>query len=175
MNRDDTAYAGFCESCETWLPLNANAQQINVMKQKDDAKSTLQLYKNLIALRKSKVILQKGSITTAVLGEENDVFAFKRTMSGVNTVAVFVNLGPRKTVSLRDLLHVDDITDKTIVTVLITNNNAVLLKDAVISDIASITLGEYDAVVFEISSAGRLAKQAMLTITIFWIIKMVFA
>ncbi|KAG5676145.1 hypothetical protein PVAND_005995 [Polypedilum vanderplanki] len=174
MQWDDSQFTGFCENCEPWLPIHANYSQINVKNQINDEKSTLSLYKNLIALRKEKEVLKKGGITTQTLAGD-EVFAFKRTMNNEPTIAVFLNLAStEKTVSLRDLLHADDITSKTKATVLIANNKASLSKGDFFSDINSITLGGYDAVVFEISSATRIAKGAAFTITIFWIIVKIF-
>lgn len=155
----DTQFAGFCESCNRpWLPINSNYQTINVKTQQESPKSTLQLYKNLIKLRKEKMILQKGGIETASLGNDN-VFAFKRTMSDFPTIAVLINLSDaQQRVSILDLLHPDDVTGKTRATVLITNNNAGLEVGTVISNLGNIEINAYDAVAFEISSALKLFK-----------------
>lgn len=162
MQWDDSDYTGFCESCQPWLPINSNYRDVNVKKQMEDEKSTFKLYKSLIALRKDKIVLQKGSITTGLL--DDDVFAFKRTMRDVPTIAVLINMGPRKSVSLRDLLHEEDVSDRTKATVLIANNNALLKYGDVITNINSITLGENDAVVFEVSSAMTVKISAILLV-----------
>jgi glycosidase len=168
MQWDDTQFAGFCESCtKPWLPVNFNFQKINVKSQQGDPKSTLQLYKNLIKLRKEKIVLQKGGIMTASLGNDDSVFAFKRTMSDQPTIAVLINLSDtQRRVSILDLLHPDDVTSRTRATVLISNNNAKIENGAVISDLHNVHIDAYDAVVFEISSASKLFKSSTFMLVI---------
>lgn len=174
MQWDDTQFAGFCESCNRpWLPINSNYQTINVKNQQEDPKSTLQLYKNLIKLRKEKIVLQKGGIKTASLGNDS-VFAFKRTMSDFPTIAVLINLSDvQRRVSILDLLHPDDVTGRTRATVLITNNNAGLQVGNVVSNFGNVEINANDAVVFEISSAMKLFKSSsLILVMLFNVIKL---
>lgn len=169
MQWDDSSFGGFCESCnKTWLPVQANYTQINVKNQLNDTKSTLALYKNLIQLKKDKEVLKLGGVETKVLGDQ--VFAFQRTYKDRPTIAVLINIGTKKTINLGDLFDEADKSSKTKATVLISNSKSELQKGAVISNINSISLGDYDAVVFEMSSAMTLAKGAFYVVAAFWVV-----
>lgn len=175
MQWDDTNQGGFCASCnETWLPVHENYRDVNVKKQIDDPNSTLSLYKNLIQLRKDKDVLKFGGISTGVLDDDDQVFAFERTVKDHPTIAFVMNLGGEKTIDLRNLFKEGDVSSKTIATVLIANNKSKFKKDDVVKDLKSITLGEYDAVVFEMSSAMRLATSALYAVAAFWIALKIF-
>lgn len=170
MQWDETPLGGFCESCKTWLPVHPSYTEINVKKQTGDDKSTFALYKNLIALRKEKDVLKFGGISTKVIGD-GDVFAFERTIKDRPSIVTLLNLSKdSKTVNLADLLNADDVSGKTKATVLISNNNSELKKGNSFSNINSITIGGYDGVVFEVSSAMRLATSALYFLAAFWVV-----
>jgi alpha-glucosidase len=59
MQWDAGDYAGF-SSVAPWLPLAANASEVNVAVEKDDPLSMLALYRRLIALRRSEPALIAG-------------------------------------------------------------------------------------------------------------------
>lgn len=172
MQWDDTHTAGFCQSCKAWLPVNSNYQTINVQKQQAERKSTLQLYKTLIKLRKEKIVLQKGGIKTETLANDS-VFAFKRTMKDYSTIAVFINLSPsQRSINILDLLHPDEVSGRTYGQVLATSIESSYEIGAIINDLNSIELEGFDAVVFEISAASTVfQKPTILLITLYNIIK----
>jgi alpha-glucosidase len=60
MQWDDSRYAGFSEA-EPWLPLADDFRQYNVTKQRSDPTSIYHLYRRLIALRRSRSALLRGS------------------------------------------------------------------------------------------------------------------
>lgn len=72
------AGAGFSEA-QPWLSLADNYTEINVKAQEKDETSILAFYKKLIALRKEKEVISKGSI--AFLERTNpDVLAYRRDL-----------------------------------------------------------------------------------------------
>ena len=175
MQWDDSPLGGFCESCKTWLPVHPSYTDINVKKQTGDETSTFALYKNLIALRKEKEVLKFGGVSTKVIAD-GDVFAFERTIKDRASIVTLLNLSKdNKTVNLADLFNADDVSGKTKATVLISNNKSELKKGNSFSNINSITIGGYDGVVFEVSSAMRLATSALYLVAAFWVaVKFVF-
>jgi len=60
MQWDDTIYAGF-SGHEPWLPLTQDHATRNVGKMRDDSRSILILYKNLLALRRKHKALRCGA------------------------------------------------------------------------------------------------------------------
>jgi oligo-1,6-glucosidase/alpha-glucosidase len=92
MPWSDAPFAGF-STVEPWLPLNDDWRTRNVAAQEEDAGSLLQLYRQLLALRRSNDALSVGSfaLTTA----DDDVISFTRS-SGPATVLVVLNLGDRE-------------------------------------------------------------------------------
>lgn len=88
--------AGFTNGSTTWLPVNPNYRTVNVEAQKNNATSLLNLYINLMELRKSDV-LRKGDVTTAVLNE--DVLVIARSLTS-ETVALLINLNDNKNVTV---------------------------------------------------------------------------
>ncbi|SDC51244.1 glycoside hydrolase family 13 protein [Shouchella lonarensis] len=86
---------GFSTSETTWLGVNDNFKQINVVQQQNDAHSILHYYKQMISLRKQERALTYGAYTL-VAKEHPDVFAYERTYEGT-TWTVVVNMGARDT------------------------------------------------------------------------------
>jgi alpha-glucosidase len=160
---DDTKNAGFSDTNgKTWLPIHENYKTRNLAAQKKADKSTFKLYQNLIALRKQNHVLQIGGYEGKAVDER--VFAFTRTLKDHKTIAVFVNLDKATTVSLKDLLDEEDFTDKTKAKILIVNSESKLVAEKMVEDVQKIPLGDYDAVVLEISSASKLAISMLLIV-----------
>lgn len=92
------AGAGFSEA-QPWLSLADNYTEINVKAQEKDETSILAFYKKLIALRKEKEVISKGSI--AFLERTNpDVLAYRRDLED-QELLVWNNLkGSEATVEL---------------------------------------------------------------------------
>lgn len=160
---DDTDWAGFSNTTiRTWLPVHANFRELNLKAQKEAEKSTFKLYQSMIKLRKENHALQVGDYEGKVLNA--NLFAFTRTLEGYNTVAVFINLGGETTANLKDLINEQDLPDKTRVSVLLVNNNSTLAVGSLIENIESIKLGQYDAIVLEVSSASKLVISMLLIV-----------
>lgn len=78
MQWTDEVFCGFSEA-EPWLPVSDNGGRIHVESQQKDAASVLAFYKKLIALRKEKPVISRGTIT--FFAEENeDVMAYRRNL-----------------------------------------------------------------------------------------------
>jgi alpha-glucosidase len=160
---DDTEWAGFSNTTgKTWLPIHKDYMTVNLKAQKAATKSTFKLYQSLIELRKKNHVLQLGGYEAKAVSE--NVFAFIRTLKAHNTVAVFVNLGGATTVSLKDLLDAKEFSDKTKAKILIVNNNSTMEVGKMVDDVQKITLGAYDAVILEVSSASKLAISMLLIV-----------
>lgn len=169
MQWDSSSFGGFCDTCtHTWLPVNLNYQNVNVKEQQENPNGLLQLYKNLIKLRNENIVLQKGGIDTEVLGNNDDVFAFKRTLKDYPTVAVLINLGQSQSVSLLDLLHPDDVTGRTSAKIIMSSDDTEI--GMVFNDLDDIQLGEFNAVVFEVSSAMTVFKETTFLVIAFWVL-----
>jgi oligo-1,6-glucosidase/alpha-glucosidase len=89
MPWSDAPFAGFSKT-EPWLPLNDDWQIRNVAAQDADAGSMLQLYRNLLALRREHDALNVGSF--ALTGAEEDVLSYLRAAGGA-TFLIVLNLG----------------------------------------------------------------------------------
>ena len=79
MQWDATPSAGFTAGAP-WLPIAANAIQVNVAAQRDDPGSLLSFYRRLIALRRRSPALRLGSYRS--LPSPRGVFAFAREAEG---------------------------------------------------------------------------------------------
>jgi len=89
--------AGFTKS-EPWLPLNADWRERNVEALERDACSMLNLYRRLLALRRTHRSLSLGDIS--LLTTQGDILAYERR-SGGTRLLVALNLGgTSQTVSL---------------------------------------------------------------------------
>lgn len=80
---------------DPWLPFPPDAAELAVEAQVDDPRSTLALYRELLALRRAEPTLRRGSMH--VLGpdpEHPEVLELHRQLDG-ETIAVIVNLGER--------------------------------------------------------------------------------
>lgn len=157
---DGTANAGFSTTTgETFLPIHPDYVNNNLKKHLDAEKSTFKLYQSLIKMRKEHHQLMHGGVTTKAVSDK--VFGFYRHLSGEEHIAVFLNLGDETKVSLKDLLDEKDWSSKVKGKILIVNNDSKLkIGDDVTPE--EITLGKYDAVVLEVSSASKIAVSALL-------------
>lgn len=83
------ANAGFSTNSTTWLPINPNYVTVNVRTENATAGSHLDLYKQLVALRKEKT-LQYGSTRYAAIND--NVLAIRRYLSGNSTFVLVANV-----------------------------------------------------------------------------------
>ena len=75
---------------EPWLPLNADWRERNIEAFKRDAGSVLNLYRRLLALRRTHLSLSVGDIS--LLKTQGDILAYERH-SGDMRLLVALNLG----------------------------------------------------------------------------------
>jgi len=63
MQWDDNEHAGFSAPGATpWLPVNKNYKQVNVEDEQNDRGSLLNVYRDLLRIRRDNTVLQEGSI-----------------------------------------------------------------------------------------------------------------
>ena len=93
MRWDDTPKGGFTIG-EPWLPLEADGSR-NVLQQRQDRASLLQLFQRLIAMRRMQPCLQHGE--QEPIRSRNDVFAYRRVL-GDRALLIALNMAaePRK-------------------------------------------------------------------------------
>lgn len=71
--------AGFSRGDSTWIKVNPNYKEINVLSQEKDENSILNCYRNLLELRKNHRIIQCGLFKLLSPNDE-EVFSYIRTM-----------------------------------------------------------------------------------------------
>ena len=77
MRWDASPNAGFCsEGVEPWLPIGGDLERVNVVAQRRDSGSMLNLTRRLLAIRRAKPALARGSYETAEAPE--GCFAYLR-------------------------------------------------------------------------------------------------
>jgi alpha-glucosidase len=91
MRWDATANGGFSTG-EPWLPVGPDPATVNVVAQAGDDGSLLELYRRLLAVRRSEPALSLGG--WQLLRAAGDVLAYARTAGGRELVVV-LNLGGR--------------------------------------------------------------------------------
>ena len=92
MQWDASPNAGFCPpGVEPWLPVAADAAQVNVAAQEADPHSTLAFFRTLAALRRAAPALHAGGYRSLDSGSEH-VFTFVRE-SGNDRYLVALNFG----------------------------------------------------------------------------------
>jgi glycosidase len=93
MQWNDEAHGGFAPAgtAATWLPVAADYERVNVSRQLVEPDSLLNLYRKLLAYRKSSPALQWGSYE-AVDGAPVDCFVYLR-QAGEERVLVVLNFG----------------------------------------------------------------------------------
>lgn len=90
MQWDDTAHGGFTTG-QPWIGTNPNHSWLNANAQRDDPASVFSFYRTLIALRHDDPIVVDGDFM--MLEETSEqIYAFRRTLSGVGTLTVLANL-----------------------------------------------------------------------------------
>ncbi len=87
MPWDAGPYAGF-STVEPWLPLNADYETRNVAAQREDPRSMLRLYRELLLLRRAEPALAIGDYQP--LGVTTDVLAYERSAGG-RRLAIVLN------------------------------------------------------------------------------------
>lgn len=94
--------AGFTDGLP-WLPLNADADRLNVLNQRDDSRSMLALYRALISLRRSEVVLLLGGykLVTATDG----VLAYERLFEGRRLIVALNLTGEVRNVRIGSPAH----------------------------------------------------------------------
>ena len=93
MQWDPGKHAGFSATERSlWMPLSPNYQEQNVEVLEDDPESILNLYKDLLQLRKSSPSLIKGDLK--LLESPADILAYDREISGEKT-GIFMNFSER--------------------------------------------------------------------------------
>ncbi|MGE5650852.1 MAG: alpha-amylase family glycosyl hydrolase [Bacillota bacterium] len=94
MPWNNDQHGGF-SAAEPWLPVDPIHVDMNVERQESDARSTLRFAREMIALRKSRPELHKGSIE--LLDAPEGVLAFARSHEGSRIVCLFnMDTVPRK-------------------------------------------------------------------------------
>ncbi len=91
MQWDGGAHAGFSVA-EPWLPVSDDFAACNVARESADPSSLLNLYRRLIALRRTRVALSQGDYRP--LAAACDILAYERVVAG-DRVLVVLNLGPQ--------------------------------------------------------------------------------
>lgn len=81
MQWDETKYAGFTKSHETWLPIHPNHETVNVKTESSDPSSLLSFYRNLIWTRKRNSPLRRGSIKI-IKNTPEGIFSYLREYRG---------------------------------------------------------------------------------------------
>jgi oligo-1,6-glucosidase/alpha-glucosidase len=93
MQWDDSENAGFSKpGVNPWLPIHQNYTQVNVRSKADDEESLLNIYKDLLFLRRESKAIQEGTIELIDCPDiEDQLLAFKR-QCGREMVLVLINL-----------------------------------------------------------------------------------
>lgn len=78
MQWDDSQYAGFSET-EPWLPLTDDYETRNVAVMQEQAHSILNLYNQLLALRRQSAALQVGAYATIPTTADDHCYVYQRT------------------------------------------------------------------------------------------------
>jgi len=94
--------AGF-SSAETWLPLGPEIEQRNAQVQQNDPHSLLNLYKQLIRLRKELPALFEGSYRSLIKGIPEDCYCFLRQVEDQTLVICLNFSSQQRQISLGDL------------------------------------------------------------------------
>ncbi|MCB0034869.1 MAG: hypothetical protein KDE51_12640, partial [Anaerolineales bacterium] len=89
MQWDDSQYAGFSET-EPWLPLTDDYKTRNVAVMQEQAYSILNLYDQLLTLRRQSAALQVGTYTTIPTTADDHCYAYQRT-NGAETKIIALN------------------------------------------------------------------------------------
>jgi alpha-glucosidase len=91
MQWDNSPNAGFSMGTP-WLPVPESAKQYNVAAEEHDPDSILNLYKHLIALRRSRPALRTGSYAALNPDDENVFLYVRKTADGHHAIVVALNM-----------------------------------------------------------------------------------
>lgn len=97
---DDSHNAGFSRARYTWLPVHPSYWEINVEAQKRAEKSHLQIYKQILQLRKTNT-MQRGDLDLYAISRW--VLAFTRKLPGNETYVIVINSGTE-----REIVHLEE-------------------------------------------------------------------
>jgi oligo-1,6-glucosidase/alpha-glucosidase len=94
MQWDDSESAGFSNAgADPWLPINQNYEDVNVKYELEDNRSLLNLYRDLLNIRRDNETLQLGSIELIDnAGKGDQLLAYKREYNQ-EMVLVLINFG----------------------------------------------------------------------------------
>ncbi|MFL7838895.1 MAG: alpha-amylase family glycosyl hydrolase [Candidatus Promineifilaceae bacterium] len=93
MQWDDSANAGFTDPrVKPWLPIAEDYQEVNVAKEQEDPKSTLNLYRLLAHLRRAEPALHGGAYASLDSGNP-DIFAYLRRHAESDSFLIALNFG----------------------------------------------------------------------------------
>ncbi|XP_055594041.1 maltase 2-like [Uranotaenia lowii] len=153
---DDTAYAGFTTetSDKPWLPVHTNYKELNLAAQKSNPKSMYNLYKNLIALRKTHTFMHGEFASKSLI---NNVFGYTRTLADHTSYAVVVNLNSAE-VQL-NIKNLHEAADK--LKVVLSTPESKFVTGEEIANVESLVLSSYDAVVFEVISGSAVVTGSL--------------
>ncbi|XP_034830297.1 maltase 1-like [Maniola hyperantus] len=102
---DNSTNAGFSTGNETWLPIAEDYVEINLAKQKEDARSHFKVYQALVKLRKEKT-LSHGEYSVRALS--NRTLFLVRYLRTFDTIVLLFNVSELSdTVVLSRVLHLE--------------------------------------------------------------------
>jgi alpha-glucosidase len=78
--------AGFT-TASPWLPIGPTAETLNVASEQRDPASTLQLYRNLLRLRKTRASLRQGDQRILAV-DDGDLLVYRRTAADGDTLVI---------------------------------------------------------------------------------------
>jgi alpha-glucosidase len=96
MQWDDSPQAGFC-SAETdpWMPVNENFSRVNVAQQREDKRSILRTYKELLQLRKENKALREGDLHLLDSAQDESSLLIYRRKHEAESVLVAINFSSK--------------------------------------------------------------------------------
>jgi alpha-glucosidase len=103
MQWDSSPNAGF-SSGKPWLPIAKDSATVNVAAQREDARSILSLYRQLLQLRRAQSALSVGKYEPVPAGE--DVIAYVRRHRG-KRLLILLNLSASQRTFRSELLQPD--------------------------------------------------------------------
>jgi alpha-glucosidase len=145
MQWDARLYAGFSR-VSPWLPVPASAKKRNVGVETADPSSILNLYKQVLALRRSHEALREGAYVPLLPNDPN-VFAYLRRTKGA-AVLVALNMSTSSP-TLRDVLAGQGLTARTgrVLVGTVLASNKLLPLDA-------ITLGPFEVLIVDVGGGA---------------------
>ncbi|XP_065088378.1 alpha-glucosidase-like [Ochlerotatus camptorhynchus] len=166
---DATAYAGFTAATtpKTWLPVHPNYKDLNLAAQKAAPKSIFKLYKHLIQLRKDHTFMYGDFESKALI---NNVLGYTRKLADHKSYAVVMNMNSAE-VQL-NMKHLDGEAEK--LKVVASTPESKFEVDQEVTDVQNMTLESYDAVVFEIITAGSAAITGSLMLILASVLRCLF-